>query len=639
MNNSENLQFKAEIQQLLNLMIHSIYSNKDIFLRELIANGADAIDKARFQSLTDQNLVKDWGIRISADSANNTITIADNGIGMDKDELIQNLGTIAHSGTKAFMEAIRKAKEEQKDTADTPDLIGQFGVGFYSAFMAAEKVTVETRKINSAEAWCWESDGKESFRITPCQKEETGTSITLFIKDEYKEYLDYWKISSIVKKYSDFIEYPIRMKHTVKDKDGNDTEEDTVLNSMKAIWLRPESEVTEEEYDHFYAHLTQDYGKPSKRIVFNAEGASEFKSLLFLSAHLPFNFQFGMKNKKNLHLYVKRVFITDDCPGLIPDYMGFVSGVVDSSDLPLNISREMLQDNPQITRISKSLVKRILSELNKMLTNEREQYETFYKEFGRMLKEGVHTDYANRDKLKELLLFESLNQPGKLITLKEYSDAMPPTQKELYYLSGDSREALQDSPQLEMLKKQNFDVLLLVDPVDEFVLDEIHQYAEKEIKSVSKGEVKFDESIQKDLEEKAQKAGEENKSLVEFLKSTLESKVKDVRFSSRLTQSACCLVSDSFDPTLNMQRLMKAMDKNAPEYKRILEINAENPLIQAMKQLHDRTPDDPRLPEYAELLYDQAVISEGGQVADPVTFAKRTIELMTNAIRKDLGAE
>ncbi len=638
MANSENLQFKAEIQQLLSLMIHSIYSNKDIFLRELIANAADAIDKARFLSLTNPDLVRDWEIRISSDPAAKTLTVADNGVGMDRDELVQNLGTIAHSGTKAFMEAVRKAKEADNKGTDTLDLIGQFGVGFYSAFMAADKVVVETRKAGADKAYRWESDGKESFTITECDLSEIGTRVTLFVKDEYTEYLDYWKISSIVKKYSDFIEYPIRMKHTVKDKDGKDIEEDSTMNSMKAIWLRPESEVTEEEFNHFYTYLTQDYGKPTKRISFNAEGASEFKSLLFLAAHMPFNFQFGMKNKKNLHLYVKRVFITDDCPGLLPEYMGFVSGVVDSSDLPLNISREMLQDNPQIARICKSLTKRVLSELAKMLANERSAYETFYKEFGRMIKEGVHMDYSNREKLQDLLLFESMNHPGKLITLKEYSDAMPATQKEIYYLSGDTREALENSPQLEMLKKQNFDVLFLLDPVDEFVLSDIGKYADREIKSVASGEVKFDESIQKDLEEKAKKAAEDNKSLVDFLKKALENKVKDVRFSSRLTESPCCLVSDKFDPSVNMQKILKAMDKNAPDYKRILELNADNPLIQAMKTLHDKNPEDPKLSEYAELLYDQAIISEGGLVSDPVVFAKRTIELMTNSIQKDIGA-
>ena len=633
----EKMQFKAEIQQLLKLVIHSVYSNNEIFLRELAANAADAIDKARFESLTDPAKVRDWEIRIAADKDAGTLTISDNGIGMSREELVQNIGTIAYSGTKAFLDALEQAKAEGKAAA--PELIGPFGIGFYSAFMAADKVRIDTRKAGEDQAWSWLSDGLGEFTIAESDKADPGTAITLFLKEDYKEYLDYWRVSSVIRKYSDYIEYPIRMKHTVKNGE-TETEEDSVINSMKAIWLRPESEVKEEEYESFYQHVSMDYGKPARRINFNAEGMTEFKSLLFFSGRMPYQFRFGEKNNKSVHLYVRRVFITDNCPGLLPEYMGFVSGVVDSSDLPLNVSRETLQDNPMIARIRKALTHRIFSELSKMMEKEREAYETFYLEFSRMLKEGIHMDYANRSKLQDLLLFESMNNPaGKLISLKEYSDAMQPTQKAIYFISGDSRDALEQSPQLEMLRKQNFDVLFLLDPVDEFVLSELNTYAEKELASVSRGDVKFDETVQKELDEKNKKAGEESKDLVEYLKKTLDDRIKDVRFSARLTESPCCLVSDTNDPTLNMQRLMRAMDKNAPTVKRILELNPDNILIQSMKQLHARNADDPALKEYAEMLYDQAVVAEGGELADPVKFAKRTASLMTRAIEKELRGE
>ena len=633
---TENLQFKAEIRELLSLVIHSVYSNKDIFLRELVANAADAIDKARFLSLTQQDMIRDWEIRIEADKDTKTLIISDNGVGMNRDELIENLGTIAHSGTKAFTEALEKAKEEGSVSA--PELIGQFGVGFYSAFMAADKVTVETKKDGEAQAWKWISDGENDFSIEEVSKDAPGTRITLYLKEDFEAYLDYWRVAELIRKYSDFIEYPIRMKHTVT-KDGKEEVEDSTLNTMKAIWLRPESEVTEEEYDQFYQHISMDYNKPARRISFSAEGASEFKSLLYIAGKMPMSYRMGMnKDHKQIQLYVRRVFITDNCPGLLPEYMGFVAGVVDSSDLPLNVSRETLQDNPQIARISKSIVKRVLSELDKMLTKDRDAYEEFYKEFSPMIKGGVHTDFNNKEKLQDLLLFESMNS-GKLMTLKEYSDAMPATQKAIYYITGDRRDALEFSPQLEMFRKQGYDVLFLYEPMDEIIMDDIAKYAEKDLVSVLKGEVKFDESVQKELDEKTKKETEENKELVEFLKKTLEDKVKDVRFSSRLTESPCCLVGDDYDPSVSMQRLFKAMGQESPDVKRILELNGESPLIGALKSLYEKDPSAASLPEYAELLYDQALISEGATLPDPAKFARRTVQLMTESIQKELSAE
>ena len=634
------MQFKAEVQQLLQLMIHSVYSNKDIFVRELVANAADAIDKARFESLSKPEFAQEWEIRIEADEKENTLTISDNGIGMNHDELVSDIGTIARSGTKAFIEAMKNAKDAQGNaSAEGPELIGQFGVGFYSSFMVADRVDILTRKAGSDKAWKWSSDGREAFTIDEAQRDSQGTTIVLHMKEDAKNYLDYWKISSIIKKYSDFIEYPIRMRHTIK-KDDKETIEDSTLNSMKAIWLRPESEVTQEEFNSFYTHLSGQIGEPLKRISYSAEGTSEFKALLFLPARAPFDFQFGERRTNGLHLYVRRVFITDNCPGLLPDYLRFVSGVVDSSDLPLNISREMLQDNPQILKINRNLAKRIISELTKMLENDREKYEQFYKEFGRLIKEGVHMDFANREKLQNLLLFETMNGPkGKLVTLKEYREAMPALQQEIYYITGDSRETLESSPHLEILRKENYDVLFMTDPIDEWVISEIGTYDGKKLKSVNKGDVKFDESIQKELEEKTKKAADENKPLVELIKKALGTKVKDVRFSPRLTESACCLVSDEYDPSAYMQRVLKAMDKNAPTVARILELNPDHPLVVAMKKLHEKAPDNAKLSEFAEMLYDQALLAEGSPIPDPLLFTKRTAALMTLGVEKEASAD
>ncbi len=629
-------EFKAEIRELLSLVINSVYANRDIFLRELIANAADAVDKARFEALQNPDKTRDWEIRIEADKENKVLMISDNGIGMSKEELAENLGTIAHSGTKAFMKALEDAKSE--GGASAPELIGQFGVGFYSAFMAADRVTVESLKDGETAAWKWTSDGKEDYTIEESAKDTAGTRVSLYLKDDFAEYLDYWKVSEIVRKYSDYIEYPIRMKHTVHKEEGKEEEEDSVLNTMKAIWLRPESEVTEEEYDGFYQHISGDFGKPAKRIIFNAEGAAEFKSLLFINGKVPMSFRMGLdRSRKSVQLYVRRVFITDDCPGMLPEYMGFVSGVVDSSDLPLNVSRETLQDNPQIARMGKSIVKRVLSELDKMLSGDRENYEAFYREFSFMLKGGLHTDYGNREKLQNLMLFHSMNSDSeKLMTLKEYTDAMPANQKAIYYITGDRREALANSPQLEQFKKQGYDVLFLYDPMDEIIMEDIRQYGEKELISVLKGDVKFDDSVQKELDSKTQKDNEENQGFLAFLKKALEDKVKDVRFSARLTNSPCCLVGDAYDPSMNMQRIFKAMGQEMPDVKRILELNSENGLIQALRSLYDKSSDSAALNEYADLLYDQALLSEGSPLPDPAKFAARTAQLMTEAIQKEL---
>ena len=634
----ENMRFQTEVRELLHMMIHSVYSNKDIFLRELIANAADAVDKARFLSLTKPEVAREWEIRIAADPKAGTISVSDNGIGMTRDEVVENLGTIAHSGTKAFLEALEKSKKE--GASSSPELIGQFGVGFYASFMVADKVVVETRKAGEEKTVRWESNGEEEFALSDgTERTEQGTTVTLFLKEEEKQYLEQWRISTIVKKYSDFIEHPIKMLETKKDKDGKETVEDVTLNSQKAIWLRPESEVKPEEYNTFYQHLSGDYGEPLVRINYSAEGISEFKSLLFIPAKQPWGFNMPGREAHNLHLYIRRVFISDDCKGLMPEYLRFVSGVVDSADLPLNISRETLQDNPRIQKINKALTKRILSELTKMLENEREKYVGFYKEFGRQIKEGAHGDFANKEKLQSLLLYETVNsKPGELKSLKEYVAAMPSEQKEIYFITGESRQFLENSPHIETLRKAGYDVLLMTDPIDEWVLESINEFDGKKMVSAAKAKLETDSKVSKDLEETAKKASEEKggKDLIGKLKELLGDKVKDVKFSSVLTESASRLSGDDYDPSPYMQRIMKALDKNSQDFKRILEINPSHPLTAALTKLVEKSPDNPKLKEFAEMLFDQALLAEGSPISDPALFAKRAADLMTLGIEKEI---
>ena len=622
--------FKTEVQQLLNLMVHSLYSNKDIFLRELIANSADAIDKARFESLTNPKFAKDFEIRITANKDDNTLVITDNGIGMSKDEVVKNIGTIAKSGTKAFLAALEKSKEEK-----SPELIGQFGVGFYSSFMVSDKVTLETKKAGSDEpATKWTSNGESSYSLDESDKKEQGTTITVHLTDENKNYIDEWKIREIVKKYSDFIEHPVKMLVTKKGEDDKDEITDEILNSQQAIWLRTPKEVTEDDHKNFFSHLSHFGGDPLVKIHYSAEGTTEFKALLYLPEKAPMDMFSPEQRHNGLHLYIKRVFISDDCKGLLPDYLRFVKGVVDASDLPLNISREVLQDNPAILKINTNLVRKILGELKKLNENDHEKYLTFYKEFGRTLKEGAHTDFTNKEKIQDLLLFESMkNEPGKLISFKEYCKAMPEKQKEIYFITGENRSILENSPHLEFLKSKDYDVLFMTDPIDEWVVQTITSYDEKTLKAVGKGEIELDDESKKEAEDKNKKATKEHKSLIESIKKSLDDKVKDVRFSQRLTDSACCLVSDTYDPTPNMERIFKAMNQDMPQSKRILELNPDHPLVDGLQKLYDTSKKDPKLAEFAEMLYDQALLAEGSPIPDPLAFAKRVSTLMVDGLK------
>lgn len=624
---AETKQFKTEVQQLLQLMIHSLYSNRDIFLRELIANAADALDKARFESLSDPAQVRDWKITIRADRDAKTLTLSDNGIGMTGEDVVENIGTIAKSGTRAFLKML---EEKGESSADIPELIGQFGVGFYSAFMVASSVELITRR-GDAPAVRWQSTGEGSYELDEAEKDIPGTDIILHLKDDALIYLESWKISEIVHRYSDFIAYPIVMpEKKVNEEDKTETVEERVLNSQKAIWLRKPSEITDDEYKSFYAHLSNFGGTEYlKAIHMTAEGTSEFKALLFIPKQAPFNLLMPDIQKKGLQLYIKRMFITDECKELLPDYLRFVCGVVDSSDLPLNVSREILQQNPLLGKIQGAVTGKILSELKKLLENDRENYEKFFVEFGRIIKEGLHTDRANAEKLKDLVLYESMNTAeGKRITLKEYVDAMPESQKDIYYISGDKREAVASSPALEYYRSKGYDVLFMIDPIDEWVMQSMYQYAQKHFKSIVKGD--FED---KELDEKVKSAGEKYAAVVEALKKSLEDKVSEVRFTGRLTDSPCCLIVDGQALSPHMERLFRAMNQDIPVSKRILELNGDHPLIAALNDKIAVNADEKDIARYASILYNQALLLEGTPLPDPAAFAREVISLLGAALK------
>jgi molecular chaperone HtpG len=632
--------FETEVQQLLDLVIHSLYSNKEIFLRELISNASDAIDKIRFESHSNMELLEgnaDWKIKLHADKEAGTLTITDNGIGMNIDEVADNIGTIAKSGTRNFVAALK-----EQNVSDNPELIGQFGVGFYASFMVADKVILTTRKAGGKEYGCrWESTGDGSYTIEECEKETRGTEIVLHLKDEMKEFLDEWKIRSIVKKYSDYVQYPVVMDITrsepVKDQDGKviegggtiDTTTEETLNSMKAIWTRSKSEISEDEYEEFYKHISHDYDKPLATIHYSAEGVSEFKSIVYIPSHKPYDL-FMRDHKKGVHLYVKRVYITDNCEALLPDYLRFIKGVVDSSDLPLNVSREILQEDVQIKRIQKSLVGKIISTLAEMKEKNAEDYLKFWQEFGPVVKEGIHFDHANKEKLQDLLLFESSKtENGKYASLKEYVERMPEGQKEIYYITGMSRAAVENSPYMEVFRKKDFEVLYLTDPVDEWVVQAVTSYNDKHLKAIDRGDLELEsEEEKKEKEAQKEEAKKEYGDLMSYIQETLKENVKEVRLSSRLTESACCLVADEMGLNANMEKILKAMNQDVPESKRILELNPDHPIMQVMTSMYDKDRENVKLKDYCELLFDQALLTEGTPIKDPLRFSKLVSELM-----------
>lgn len=619
---AEKREFKTELKQLLHIITHSLYSNKEIFLRELISNASDAINKIKFNSIDHDQLLednKDWKIKITANKEAGLLTISDNGIGMSREDVIENLGTIAKSGTRLFLENLKSANTSQR-----PDLIGQFGVGFYSAFMVADKVTVVTRTAGDPKtAVRWESDGQGEFTIEPTEKATRGTDVILHMKKDELDFLEVWKLRSLVKKFSDFLEYPVVMDIEEEEGEGEEKKKtivETALNSQKAIWLRNKSEVSKEEYDEFYKSISNDFDPPAGVIHYTAEGANEFRVLLFIPAHKPFEFQFG-EVKSGPKLYIQRVLIMDHCEELLPQYLRFVKGVVDSSDLPLNISRELLQHNPLLEKIRTNIVRSILKELEGMKNTKFDEYLKFYKELGGILKEGVGRDWNFRKQLADLLLFESINnEAGKYISLAQYVEKMPAEQKEIYYLAGESREQLEHSPYLEAFRAQGFDVLLMTEPIDEFVIPGLTEYQEKKLKAVDRSDATPDKKAE---------GQEKFQALFDFLKTRI-TEVSEVRLSTRLKESAAVLVAREGAMNANMERIMQRMGQGVPELasKRTLELNGDHPVVQSLLDVYSRNAEDPRVLDFARLLYDQAVIAEGSKVKDPTAFAKRINDLL-----------
>ncbi len=617
---AETVAFKTELKQILHIIIHSLYSHKDIFLRELISNASDAIDTVRFQSLTRAELLEgnsEWKIKLIPDEQAGTLTVSDNGIGMSRETIVENLGTIARSGTRAFLESLKNA-----DVKDRPELIGQFGVGFYSSFMVADKVTVISRPAGPAnEGVKWESTGEGEFTVETVAKESRGTDVILHLRAEDREFLKPWRIREIVKKYSDFVEHPIVLDVEKEDENKQKTKVEETLNSRKAIWLRSKTEITPDEYNEFYKHISHDVEAPAKTIHYSAEGVIEFRALLYIPAHKPFDLMWGDSNK-GLHLYIQRVFIMDDCDALLPHYLRFVRGVVDSPDLPLNVSREMLQQSAPLEKIRSNLVNKLLNTFDEMKRNEYDTYVNCYRELGTILKEGVGQDWTNRERLADLLLFESTRtEPGKLTYLSKYLEGMTADQSEIYYLIGESRELLEQSPYLEAFKARGQEVLLLSDPIDEFVVSALPEYKGKKLKAVDKGTLDATQ-IDEDKKKKFQP-------LLEFIKGKL-SEIQEARLSNRLKESAACLVADEGAMGAHMERLMQRMGrgKDVPAARRILELNADHPAVNAMLELFNRDAADARLEKYSRLFYDQAVIAEGSKVKDPVAFAQRINELL-----------
>ena len=638
----ETRQFQTEVQQVLKLIINSLYSNRDIFLRELISNASDAIDKLRFKAQTDSDLLgedNEFKIKITRDGIKRSLEIADNGIGMTYDEVNENIGTIAKSGTAAFLEAMQALN--QKDAVLTPELIGQFGVGFYSAFIVAEKITLTTRAAGEETATRWESSGDGSYTIEETTKPDRGTSIRLELhkpeKDE-PDYTDEWTVRNIIKKHSDFVAYPIVMdvekqepipeSEQVLDGDGKpigDTTRTVVreetLNSMKAIWARDKKDVSEDEYKEFYTHISHDWNPPLHHLHVKLEGTTEYTALLYLPSKAPFDL-FQPEFKHGVHLYCRRVFIMDDCKELLPEYFSFVKGVVDAPDLNLNISREILQQDRLVINIRKNLVKKLFDLLKNL---EKDDYDKFYDEFGAILKIGIYTDHANQTKLADLARFKTTKSEGSWTSLKDYVERMPENQKEIYYLTGDNLTSLLNSPHLEQLKAKDFEVLLMSDPVDEWVVQALTEYDGKPLKSAEKGDLDIDAEDTGDKDETF-------KDLFGFIRKTLQDQVKEVKPSSRLLDSVACLSGDTHDMSGYMAKIMRSAGKELPANKRVLELNTKHPVLEKIKQIHAKDQGDARLEDYSRLLYDLALIGEGGKIENPSKFGKLIGDLMNAAL-------
>ena len=638
--NVEQLEFQAEARQLLDLMVHSVYSNKDSFLRELISNASDALDKLRIEALRNKDLevdTSDLHIEIEADTNARTLTVRDNGIGMTRDEVVDLIGTLAKSGTAELRQKLREAKN---DTA-SEELIGQFGIGFYSSFMVADKVTLLTRKAGESEATRWESSGEGTYTIESVDEAPQGTSVTLHLKpedaeDELHDYTAEHKIKELVKRYSDFIAWPIRMeveRRTPATEEGGEeqvTIETQTINSMKALWAKSKDEVSDEEYKEFYKHVAHAWDDPLEIIPMKAEGTFEYRALLFIPSRAPFDL-FNQDAKIGVHLYVKRVFIMDDCDQLMPMYLRFVKGVVDAEDMSLNVSREILQQDRQINAIRRRLTKKVLSAIKDIQTERPDDYRTFWTQFGRVLKEGLMSDFDNRDTLLEISSFASTHSDTEPTTLAEYIGRMKEGQEQIFYATGDSRQQVENSPHLEAFKAKGYEVLLLTDPVDEVWVGLVPEFDGKPLQSVAKGEVDL-ESEGDTSEAEREEQQKEFADLLNWLQETLDDHVREVRLSTRLTQSPACLITDAFAMTPALARMYKAAGQEVPVGKRILELNPTHPLVTGLQQAHKDRPEDQALAETAELLYGTALLAEGGELDDPARFAALLADRLTRTV-------
>ncbi|MFG3003553.1 molecular chaperone HtpG [Streptomyces calvus] len=633
---TETFEFQVEARQLLQLMIHSVYSNKDVFLRELVSNASDALDKLRLAALRDDTLdadVSDLHIELETDQDARTLTVRDNGIGMSYDEVGRLIGTIANSGTAAFLRELREAQ----DGAGTEGLIGQFGVGFYSGFMVADEVTLLTRRAGERQGTRWTSRGEGTYTLEKVDDAPQGTSVTLHLKpadpdNQLHDYTSVWKIKEIVKRYSDFITWPIRLvgQNGEKGDDGEASAPET-LNSMKALWARSREEVSEEEYHELYKHIGHDWREPLETIQLQAEGTFEYQALLFVPSHAPHDL-FNQNFRRGLQLYVKRVFIMDDCEELLPPYLRFVKGVVDAQDLSLNVSREILQQDRHIRMMQRRLTKKVLSSVKSMMTDDAERYATFWREFGAVVKEGLITDPDNRDALLAVTSFATTHGDDGTVTLKQYVERMPDGQDDIYYITGESRESIDNSPHMEAFRERGIEVLLLTDPVDEVWVDAVGEFEGKALRSIAKGEIDLGAREDEQSEGEREKQAEDYAGLLGWMREQLSEDVKEVRLSTRLTVSPACLVADSSDLTPALENMYRAMGQEVPRTRRILELNPDHALVKGLNEAYGEREDRSDLSDTAELLYALAVLAEGGRPKDPARFVRLMADRMERTL-------
>ncbi|MDH5324327.1 MAG: molecular chaperone HtpG [Gammaproteobacteria bacterium] len=622
----ETLGFQTEVKHLLKLMIHSLYSNKEIFLRELISNASDAADKLRFEALTDSAMYEDdpeLKIHVSYDKDAHTVTVSDNGVGMTRQEVMDHIGTIAKSGTKQFFESLTG------DQAKDAHLIGQFGVGFYSAFIVAEKVTLSTRKagMEAAHGVRWESAGEGDYTIETVERAQRGTEVVLHLRKDEEEFLSGFRLRNIINKYSDHITLPIRMlKESYGEEEGKEqTQEYETVNQASALWTRSKSDITDEEYDEFYKHVAHDFEAPLAHSHNRVEGTNEYISLLYIPSRAPFDL-WDRQSRHGVKLYVKRVFIMDDAEQLMPTYLRFVRGIIDSSDLPLNVSREILQQNKTIDTIRAGSIKKILGTLEEMAKKDAEKYSKFWQEFGKVLKEGPGEDFANKERIAGLFRFSTTHTDSEdqTVSLDDYIGRMQEGQDSIYYITADAFAAAKNSPHLEIFRKKGIEVILFYERVDEWLVSSLMEYKGKKLLSVTKGELDLGELDDEAEKEEQKKAGEELKGVLEQIKTTLGDKVKDVRLTHRLTSSPACLVNDEHDMNANLERILKQAGQNVPSSRPIFELNPDHPLVAKLKA----ETDDERFNDLTLVLFDQALLSEGGQLDDPASFVKRFNELL-----------